>query len=78
LIGVSSDIDCLRAERRIEHALAHPAFSEWLKQALRTAIGRDPVALANDLELLEHLLRAWVEARMARDPACGANRPHRV
>lgn len=31
MIRVSSDIDCLRAERRIEHALAHPAFSEWLK-----------------------------------------------
>ncbi|HET9107125.1 MAG TPA: hypothetical protein VFN79_08015 [Steroidobacteraceae bacterium] len=42
------------------------------------AIGRDPLALANDLELLEHLLRPWCEARMARDPAGGADRSHRI
>ena len=60
-----SAIDVLRSEAHIRSALAHPAFSEWLKQALRSALDRDPTALGNDLELLEHLLRPWVEARIA-------------
>ena len=65
------ETDLIRAERRIHCALAHPAISEWLKGALRSAIGRDPLALANDLELLGHLLRAWTEAHIARDAYAG-------
>ncbi len=62
-----SAIDVLRSEAHIRSALAHPAFSEWLKAALRSAIDRDPLAVANDLELLTHLLRPWAEAHF---PLC--------
>lgn len=60
----SAQIDLLDAERRIRDALLHPAFSDWLKQAVRSALERDPTALVNDLELLGHLLRPWAEVHM--------------
>ena len=65
------ETDLIGAERRIHGALAHPAISEWLKDALRSAIGRDPLALAHDLELHGHLLRPWTEAHIARDACAG-------
>lgn len=71
MLPSSSEVAVLNAERRIANALIHPAFSNWLKQALHTALDRDPVMLANDLELLGHLLRPWSEARMARDADTG-------
>ncbi len=61
------DIDLLIAEQRIQSALAHPALSDWLKDTLRSALERDPLALANDLELLGHLLRSWSAAHIARE-----------
>ena len=64
-------IDLISTERRIHQALAHPALSEWLKDTLRAALERDPLALANDLELLGHLLRPWTEARIAREEYSG-------
>ncbi|MGC8522164.1 MAG: hypothetical protein ACP5PN_09960 [Steroidobacteraceae bacterium] len=60
-----STIDVLRSEEHIRSALAHPAFSDWLKSALRGALDRDPLVVANDLELLMHLLRPWAEARLS-------------
>lgn len=45
-----------QAERNIAWILEHPAFSDWLKDALRSGVMRDPVHLTNDLELLRHLL----------------------
>ena len=60
-----SAIEILRSEAHIRSALAHPAFSDWLKAALRGALERDPLTLANDLELLTHLLRPWAEARLS-------------
>ncbi len=63
----SSAAGVLSAERHIERALMHPAFSEWLKVTLRSAVQRDPIALTNDLELLTHLLRAWCDAQLDRD-----------
>ncbi len=63
-----STIDVLRSEEHIRSALAHPAFSDWLKTALRDAISRDPLVVANDLELLTHLLRPWTEARFSIAP----------
>ena len=56
-----------QAERNIAWILAHPGFSDWLKDALRTGLTRDPVQLSNDLELLKHLLHAWTLARIERD-----------
>jgi hypothetical protein len=51
-----------QAQQRIAWIEAHPAFSGWLKEALRTARNRDPVDVMNDLEILTHLLRGWASA----------------
>jgi len=40
----------------IEQVLADPAASFWLKDALRSALTRDPVDAANDAEVLARLL----------------------
>ena len=50
------------AEARIAWVLEHPHMSDWLKQALRTADGRDPIALHNDVEMLKHLIMARSQA----------------
>jgi hypothetical protein len=41
---------------QIERVLRDPAASFWLKEALRTALARDPVDAANDAEVLARLL----------------------
>lgn len=57
------------AEGRIAWVLAHPAMSDWLKQALRTAQELDPIELRNDVELLRHLIdprsKAQIELLMS-------------
>lgn len=55
------------AETRIAWVLNHPDMSDWLKQALRTAVDVDPVGLQNDVELLRHLVtpRALAQIEMA-------------
>jgi hypothetical protein len=40
----------------IEEVLRDPSASFWLKAALRSALGRDPVDAANDAEVLARLL----------------------
>jgi hypothetical protein len=40
----------------IEQVLADPAASFWLKEALSSALDRDPVDAANDAEVLAQLL----------------------
>ncbi len=40
----------------IEQVLADRAASFWLKDALRSALARDPVDAANDAEVLAQLL----------------------
>ncbi len=49
-------------EARIAWIEAHPAFSTWLKDTLRSAVARSPVEVINDLEILSHLLRGWAGA----------------
>ena len=44
------------ADHRIEWVLRHPHFSDWLKEALRSARGRDPIEAQNDVEMLRHLM----------------------
>lgn len=63
-----ADLNVLRTERQIHRALAHPALSVWLKDALRSALTCEPERLGNDLELLMHLLGPWAEARIAQAP----------
>lgn len=60
--AVTSTARLREAEERIAWIDAHPAFSGWLKETLRAAVGRDPVAVMNDLEILGHLLRGWASA----------------
>jgi hypothetical protein len=40
----------------VEQVLADPAASSWIKQALQSALPRDPVDAANDAEVLARLL----------------------
>ncbi|MDH7972813.1 hypothetical protein QH494_11510 [Sphingomonas sp. AR_OL41] len=56
------------ADARIAWVLEHPHMSDWLKQALRTADGLDPIGLQNDVETLRHLIvprsQAQIEINM--------------
>jgi hypothetical protein len=60
-VSISDDPE-LTLEERIAWILANPRSSAWLKQALESANGRDPVAVLNDLEILNLLLRKKAEA----------------
>jgi hypothetical protein len=50
----------------IAEVLADPAASFWLKDALRSALLRDPVDAANDAETLARLLGQRCEAILQR------------
>ena len=58
------------ADAQIAWVLEHPHTSDWLKQALRTADGLDPIGLQNDVEMLKHLIgpQAQVEIEIAIAP----------
>jgi hypothetical protein len=47
----------MRNDDEIETILSSPATSTWLKNALASALGRDPVDAVNDAELLATVLR---------------------
>ena len=68
--GQEYEIRLRIADARIAWVLDHPHMSDWLKQALRTAHGVDPIVLQNDVELLKHLIalrsRAQIENAMSR------------
>lgn len=55
-----------QAEQRIDWVLSHPGMSTWLKDALRTARDRDPVAILNDLAMLYSLLQPRSQALIDR------------
>jgi len=42
----------------IEEILTDPSASNWLREALRNALDRDPVDAANDAEVLAAVLAA--------------------
>jgi len=52
-LGLSGDLE---PDLDIEHIADDPAASLWLKNALRSALIRDPVDAANDAELLAQVL----------------------
>jgi hypothetical protein len=58
------------AERRIDAVIADPAASDWLRNAARAALARDPVDAVNDADILLGLLQPWaaaiVDAEIAR------------
>jgi len=41
----------------VEEILQDPSASYWLKSVLRSSLGRDPVDVANDVEMLARVLR---------------------
>jgi hypothetical protein len=47
--------------------MAHPGTSEWLKQSLRAALVCDPVALLNDLGMLNQLLETRAKNQIRKD-----------
>lgn len=55
------------AEQNIFWILERPSFSQWLKDALRGGMTCEPERLANDLEILTHVLRGWASACIERD-----------
>jgi hypothetical protein len=58
---------------RADACLASAATSSWLKDALRSAVRRDPVDAANDAELLASLLAARCSSHLAGAcPICQA------
>jgi hypothetical protein len=60
-------LDSIQAD--IGRVLEDPAASYWLKEALRSALSRDPVDAANDAEVLYDLLqRRCLELLEACDP----------
>jgi hypothetical protein len=58
-------MNAANATSQEEAILADPAASEWIKDALQSALGRDPVDALNDALLLaaalEERLRAVLE-----------------
>lgn len=58
------DLDLTKANQQIDWVLQHPDMSLWLKTTLKAALQRDPLAVSNDLELLNCVLRPWCETSM--------------
>ena len=52
--------------KQIDWLLAHPGVSDWLKTALQSAEGCDPVMLMNDLELLRLVLSHRADKQIGR------------
>lgn len=52
------------ARSRIAWILDHPDTSCWLKDAVRSACLRDPVAVQNDVEMLRHLILPYATAQI--------------
>lgn len=50
------EVELAAIEHRIAWVLAHPGTSPWLRAALEAALAGDPVEIANDVEMLRHLL----------------------
>ncbi|KTF69517.1 hypothetical protein ACNFJ7_01355 [Sphingomonas sp. HT-1] len=50
------EVELAAIDRRIAWVLNHPGTSPWLKAALEAALAGDPLVVANDVEMLRHLL----------------------
>ncbi len=61
----------------IEGVLADPAVSLWLRNALRSALERDPVDAANDAEMLLRLLDDRLRALLKQQASRGKQFKHR-
>lgn len=54
--------DLKTVEDRIAGVLRSPGMSPWLKNSLEAALDCDPIAIGNDLAILNILLRARTRA----------------
>jgi hypothetical protein len=63
--GTSGDGPQFESDAHIAFILEHPGMSDWLKTALQEALPRDPIAVLNDLEILNVVLRKRSEALIA-------------
>lgn len=68
------------AQRLIDWVIEHSRVSDWLKDALRAALTRDPVQVLTEAEMLRELLRLRSEAAVLRtfqqfDPTDQGDRP---
>lgn len=63
--GTSGDDPQFEADAHIAFILEHPGMSDWLKTALQEALPHDPIAVLNDLEILNLVLRKRSEALIA-------------
>lgn len=45
---------------RVHELLSAPDVSDWFKNALTSALQRDPVDAVKDAELLSEVLRGWL------------------
>jgi len=50
-----SEASTKEIDERISWVLEHPTMSGWLKDALNSALDRNPIDVLNDLEILNHL-----------------------
>ncbi len=57
---------CVETPCAPEDTLRDPAASFWLKDALRSALSRDPVDAANDAEVLARLLEQRCRSTLSR------------
>lgn len=60
--GTSGGGAQFEVDAHIAFILEHPGMSDWLKRALENALPRDPIAVLNDLEILNLVLRKRSEA----------------
>ena len=56
----------MQKDPSISMVLADPKTSNWLKQSLRQALAREPLAAADDAALLNQLLRSRCDEQTCR------------
>lgn len=62
------------ADARIASALVDPGVRDWVKDALQSALDRDPVDAAQDAALLAQLLGDKVDALLADLVRCATGK----
>ena len=55
------DAKLKQIEKQIDWIISNPNMSQWVKNALGEARNCDPIGIVNELEILNHVLRARCE-----------------
>jgi hypothetical protein len=71
-VSPEPEVALAEIDRRIAWVLTHSGTSPWLRAALQAALDGDPLLVANDVEMLRHLLvpRATATAVLAATKRC--------